>query len=68
MKQTKFILGALIAFQIVGCTDDLGGKYELPVSGEEIQFGAFSQGFSSLSRTVYGFLMVKMRILGITQL
>lgn len=54
MKQTKFILGALIAFQIVGCTDDLGGKYELPVSGEEIQFGAFSQGFSSLSRTVYG--------------
>lgn len=54
MKQTKFILGALIAFQIVGCTDDLGGKNELPVSGEEIQFGAFSQGFSSLSRTVYG--------------
>lgn len=54
MKHIKFILGTLLAFQLAGCSDDLTGKYELPVSGDEIQFGAFSQGFSSQSRTIYG--------------
>lgn len=54
MKHIKFILGTLLAFQLTGCSDDVTGKYELPVSGDEIQFGAVSQGFSSQSRTVYG--------------
>lgn len=55
MKQLKFILGALLAVQFAGCSDDLNeGKYELPVSGDEISFGAQTSGFSSESRTVYG--------------
>lgn len=54
MKHIKFILGTLLAFQLTGCSDDVTGKYELPVSGDEIQFGAISQGFSPQSRTVYG--------------
>lgn len=54
MKHIKLILGTLLAFQLAGCSDDLVNKQELPVSGDEISFGAQASGFSSGSRTVYG--------------
>lgn len=58
MKYLKYITnGALFALLLAGCSDDLDNKpVVLPVSGDEIEFGAASGGFTDVnpeSRTIY---------------
>ena len=59
MKQFKFItVGAMMAFLLAGCTDDDLVKESVvpPVSGDEIEFGAASGGFTDVdptTRTIY---------------
>lgn len=59
MKQFKFItVGAMMAFLLAGCTDDdlVKESVVLPVSGDEIEFGAASGGFTDVdptTRTIY---------------
>lgn len=58
MKYLKYITnGALFALLLAGCSDDLDNKpVVLPVSGDEIEFGAASGGFTDVdptTRTIY---------------
>ena len=59
MKQFKFITaGAMFALLLAGCTDDDLVKESVvpPVSGDEIEFGAASGGFTDVdptTRTIY---------------
>ena len=58
MKYLKYITnGALFALLLAGCSDDLDNKpVVLPVSGDEIEFGAAPGGFTDVnpeSRTIY---------------
>ena len=59
MKQFKFItVGAMMAFLLAGCADDDLVKESVvpPVSGDEIEFGATSGGFTDVdptTRTIY---------------
>ena len=59
MKQFKFItVGAMMAFLLAGCADDdlVKESVVLPVSGDEIEFGAAPGGFTDVnpeSRTIY---------------
>lgn len=59
MKQFKFITaGAMFALLLAGCTDDdlVKESIVLPVSGDEIEFGAASGGFTDVdptTRTIY---------------
>jgi len=59
MKQFKFItVGAMMAFLLAGCADDdlVKESVVLPVSGDEIEFGATSGGFTDVdptTRTIY---------------
>ena len=59
MKQFKFITaGAMFALLLAGCTDDDLVKESVvpPVSGDEIEFGATSGGFTDVdptTRTIY---------------
>lgn len=59
MKQFKFITaGAMFALLLAGCTDDdlVKESVVLPVSGDEIEFGAASGGFTDVdptTRTIY---------------
>lgn len=58
MKYLKYITnGALFALLLAGCSDDLDNKpVALPVSGDEIQFGATPGGFTDVdptTRTIY---------------
>lgn len=58
MKYLKYITnGALFALLLAGCSDDLDNKpVVLPVSGDEIEFGAAPSGFTDVnpeSRTIY---------------
>lgn len=59
MKQFKFITaGAMFALLLAGCTDDdlVKESVVLPVSGDEIEFGAASGGFTDVNpstRTIY---------------
>lgn len=56
MKQNKFILGAFLALVVAGCSDEVvNTEITLPVSGDEIVFGAEAAQLSEpASRTVYG--------------
>lgn len=57
MKKTKFLIGACLAFVLAGCSDDDVVKTEvtLPVSGDEVMFGASSGKLNvPQSRTIYG--------------
>ena len=57
MKKTKFLIGACLAFTLAGCSDDdiIKTEITLPVSGDEITFGANTEQFSrATSRTIYG--------------
>lgn len=56
MKQTKFLLGACLALTLAGCSDEVGiTADQLPVSGDEITFGAAAGQFTEpTKRTVYG--------------
>lgn len=58
MKQTKFLLGACLALTLAGCSDEVGiTADQLPVSGDEITFGAAAGQFTEpTKRTVYGFV------------
>ena len=58
MKQTKFLLGACLALTLAGCSDEVGlTADQLPVSGDEIHFGAAAGQFTEPAhRTVYGFV------------
>lgn len=58
MKQTKFLLGACLALTLAGCSDEVGiTADQLPVSGDEITFGAAAGQFTEpTKRTVYDFL------------
>lgn len=58
MKQTKFLLGACLALTLAGCSDEVGiTADQLPVSGDEITFGAVAGQFTEpTKRTVYGFV------------
>lgn len=59
MKQFKFItVGAMMAFLLAGCADDdlVKESVVLPVSGDEIEFGAAPGGFTDVdptTRTIY---------------
>lgn len=58
MKYLKYITnGALFALLLAGCSDDLDNKpVVLPISGDEIEFGAAPGGFTDVnpeSRTIY---------------
>lgn len=59
MKQFKFITaGAMFALLLAGCADDdlVKESVVLPVSGDEIEFGAASGGFTDVdptTRTIY---------------
>lgn len=58
MKYLKYITnGALFALLLAGCSDDLDNKpVVLPVSGDEIEFGAAPGGFTDVdptTRTIY---------------
>lgn len=59
MKQFKFITaGAMFALLLAGCTDDdlVKESVVLPVSGDEIEFGAAPGGFTDVdptTRTIY---------------
>ena len=58
MKYLKYITnGALFALLLAGCSDALDNKpVVLPVSGDEIEFGAAPGGFTDVnpeSRTIY---------------
>lgn len=59
MKQFKFLTaGAMFALLLAGCTDDdlVKESVVLPVSGDEIEFGAASGGFTDVdptTRTIY---------------
>lgn len=56
MKQTKFLLGACLALTLAGCSDEVGITADrLPVSGDEIAFGATAGQFTEpAKRTIYG--------------
>lgn len=56
MKQTKFLLGACLALTLAGCSDEVGiTADQLPVSGDEITFGAAAGQFTEpTKRTIYG--------------
>ena len=56
MKQTKFLLGACLALTLAGCSDEVGITTDrLPVSGDEIAFGATAGQFTEpAKRTIYG--------------
>lgn len=58
MKQTKFLLGACLALTLAGCSDEVGITADrLPVSGDEIGFGATTGQFTEdVKRTQYGFV------------
>ncbi len=58
MKQTKFLLGACLALTLAGCSDEVGiTADQLPVSGDEITFGAAAGQFTEpAKRTVYDFV------------
>lgn len=58
MKQTKFLLGACLALTLAGCSDEVGiTADQLPVSGDEITFGAAAGQFTEpTKRTVYDFV------------
>lgn len=58
MKQTKFLLGACLALTLAGCSDEVGiTADQLPVSGDEITFGAAAGQFTEpTKRTTYGFV------------
>ena len=55
MKQTKFLLGACLALTLAGCSDEVGITADrLPVSGDEITFGATAGQFKDdPKRTIY---------------
>lgn len=55
MKQFKLFTGALAALAFVSCSDKFDESYELPISGNEIEFGAYvnSLDASDKSRTIY---------------
>lgn len=58
MRHLKYITsGALFALLLAGCSEDLDNKpVVLPVSGDEIEFGATSGGFTDVdptTRTIY---------------
>lgn len=56
MKQTKLLLGACLALTLAGCSDEVGITADrLPVSGDEIAFGATAGQFTEpAKRTIYG--------------
>ncbi len=55
MKNNKFIAGALMLLLVAGCSDEIEMRQELPVSGDEVAFGAVTEDFSEPeSRTIYG--------------
>ena len=57
MKRTNFLIAACLAFTLAGCSDEdiIKTEVTLPVSGDEIAFGANTQQFSrASSRTQYG--------------
>lgn len=56
MKQTKLLLGACLALTLAGCSDEVGiTADQLPVSGDEIAFGATAGQFTEpAKRTIYG--------------
>lgn len=57
MKKTNLLIGACLAFTLAGCSDEdiIKTEVTLPVSGDEIAFGASTQQFSrATSRTQYG--------------
>lgn len=58
MKQTKFLLGACLALTLAGCSDEVGiTADQLPVSGDEITFGAAAGQFTEpTKRTTYDFV------------
>ena len=58
MKQTKFLLGACLALTLAGCSDEVGiTADQLPVSGDEITFGAAAGQFTEQTkRTTYDFV------------
>lgn len=54
MKYNKIIFATLLPLFVAGCSDEVEVNRTLPVSGEEIMFGALVDGFSSsASRTIY---------------
>lgn len=55
MRNNKFIAGALMLLLVAGCSDEIEMRQELPVSGDEVAFGAVTEDFSEPeSRTIYG--------------
>lgn len=55
MKQLNLFTGTLAALAFVSCSDKFDESYELPISGNEIEFGAYvnSLDASDKSRTIY---------------
>lgn len=57
MKKNIIIAGALFAFLLVSCSDEMNTGGQMPVSGEEVAFGTQLENFkeqSTGSRTIYG--------------
>lgn len=55
MKQSKFIVGMFLSLLWAGCSDDMGVTQKLPISGDEIVFGAHAENLSiPQTRTIYG--------------
>ncbi|WP_308755764.1 hypothetical protein [uncultured Bacteroides sp.] len=57
MKQIKIIGGTLLALLLAGCSDEIDTGDKMPVSGEEVAFGTYLQGFEEpepTTRTIYG--------------
>ena len=55
MKKTKYLIGTCLAFLLAGCSDEMEIPADrLPVSGDEIEFGAYTGQFAEAkTKTVY---------------
>lgn len=55
MKKTKYLIGACLALLLAGCSEEMEVPVDrLPVSGDEIEFGAYTGQFAEAkTKTVY---------------